>query len=258
MTARMQRCQRMGIMFLVVAIGCGGKQEAISAPEPQTTAPPATTASHGTAAITGTATLKGPPSAPQTIQMQADPVCHQQHTSPVRTDDVVVANGRLANVFVYVKEGLANYPLTPPTTPVVLDQKGCLYAPHVTGVQVNQPLEIRNSDATLHNINAKPQGNQPFNIAQPVQGMKTTKKFMKPEVMIPLKCNVHPWMSGYVGVVAHPFFAVTDTQGNFQLTGLPAGTYVLEAWHERFGTTAQTVTLGDGATHTLELSFQAK
>lgn len=196
------------------------------------------------------------------INMDADPVCQQQHTSPVYSEDVVVnANGALKNVFVYVnaeKSGMVRSALAAPTTPVVLTQSGCWYSPHVFGIQADQPLEIVNDDATLHNINAKPTVNQPFNVAQPVKGMKTTKKFAKPEVMVKFKCNVHPWMNAYAGVLTHPFFSVSGADGAFAITGLPAGTYTIEAWHEKYGTQTQTVTVGDGESKSLELTFKAQ
>jgi len=123
---------------------------------------------------------------------------------------------------------------------------------------VNQPFDIINSDATLHNINAKPTANTSFNIAQPVKGMKTTKKFTKPEIMVKFKCNVHPWMSAYAGVLDHPFFGVSDEQGAVTIAGLPAGTYTLEAWHETFGTQTQSVSVGDGETTSVEFTFKAQ
>ena len=257
---------------IVVAIGCGGgrPQEAAattdrSAPQHKTEQPiqlaQALEASEAPAAggstVKGTIHFDGTAPKPEAIKMDADPVCQQQHKEVVHKEDVVVnPNATLKNVFVYVKDGVkGTYPT--PTTPAVLNQSGCWYQPHILGIQVNQPLEIVNSDSTLHNINAKPKVNVPFNIAQPVKGMKTTKTFAKPEVMVRFKCNVHPWMSAYMGVVPHPFFSVSDAQGKFTITGLPAGTYTIEAWHEVYGTQTQTVTVADGATTELEFSFTA-
>jgi plastocyanin len=207
--------------------------------------------------ITGQVQFVGAPPARTPVKMSADPTCQQRHAEPALSEDVIVNdNGTLRNVFVYVKEGLTGA-FPPATTPVVLDQDGCLYRPRVVGLQVNQPLEIRNSDATLHNVNAKPGANKPFNVAQPVQGMKTTKTFSSPEVMVGFKCNVHPWMRAYVGVVAHPFFAVSDDTGAFTISGLPAGTYTFEAWHEVYGTQSQAVTVADGQSATVTFSFSA-
>jgi hypothetical protein len=207
--------------------------------------------------ITGQVQLTGTPPQRAPVKMSADPTCQQKHAEPVLSEEVIVNdNGALRNVFVYVKEGLAgSFP--PSTTPVVLDQDGCRYQPRIVGLQVNQLLDIRNSDATLHNVNAKPSVNKPFNLAQPVQGMKTTKTFSSPEVMVEFKCNVHPWMRAYVGVVAHPFFAVSDDAGTFTISGLPAGTYMLEAWHEGYGTQSQTVMVAEGQSSSVTWTFSA-
>lgn len=262
---------------VLLAIGCGGSKPQDAAATQQSNdsgtmqvalapaqAAPASTPSTPSSATTGGATIKGTvrllgsPPKPAPIAMSADPVCQQQHSTPVTSEEVVVnGQGGLKNVFVYVKDGIKGS--TPaPTTPVTLDQSGCWYKPHIFGIQVGQPLSIVNSDATLHNINAKPTANQPFNVAQPVKGMKTTKTFTKPEVMVKFKCNVHPWMNAYVGVVDHPFFNVSDDQGGFTLAGLPAGTYTVEAWHEKFGTQTQSVTLADGETKSIELTFKTQ
>ena len=212
----------------------------------------------GSAGISGKITLEGSAPARQKIQMAADPVCLQQHPEAVLSEEVVSNNGALQNVFVYVKDGLKGGPYPAPTTPVVLNQEGCTYHPHVFGIQAGQPLEIRNSDSTLHNINAQPTMNKRFNVAQPVKGMKTTKTFDQPEVMVPFKCNVHPWMAAYGGIVNHPFFAVSDANGVVTLSGLPAGTYTVEAWHEKLGTQTQSVTVKDGETKSVNFTFKAK
>ena len=208
--------------------------------------------------ITGQVQFTGTPPARAPVKMRADPTCQQKHAEPGLSEEVMVnENGTLRNVFVYVKEGLAgSFPGS--TTPVVLDQDGCRYRPRVVGLQVNQPLEIRNSDATLHNVNVKPTANPSFNIAQPVAKMKTTKKFAKPEVMVKFKCNVHPWMGAYAGVLEHPFFGVSNDSGSASLSGLPAGTYIVEVWHEMYGTQVQSVTLGDGESTSIEFSYQGQ
>jgi hypothetical protein len=259
-------------LAILVAIGCGsGKpqeaaavDEAAEAQQPAAPAAPATppaaspeAPAGGGGTITGSVRFMGAPPQAQAVKMDADPVCKQQHATPVMSEEVVVnQNGTLKNVFVYVKEG-AQPAAAPPAAPVVLDQAGCWYKPHVFGIQVNQPLEIVNSDATLHNVNAKPAANQAFNVAQPAKGMRTTKKFAKPEVGVKFKCNVHPWMSAYAVVLDHPYFAVTDDQGAFSITGLPAGSYTLEAWHEKYGAQTQTVVVGSGETKSVELTVKA-
>ena len=192
--------------------------------------------------VTGKVTFMGTPPPAQPISMSSDPRCMN---AGAKTEAVMVSgDGSLQNVFVYVKDGLGTLKFPVPTTALVLDQKGCQYRPHVFGVQAGQPIEILNSDMTLHNIHAWPQTNQEFNMGQSLQGMKDTHVFTTQEVMVPFRCDVHKWMNSFVGVVAHPFFAVTGADGAFQLKGLPPGTYTIEAWHEKFGTKTASVTIG--------------
>ena len=258
------------MVWVLVAIGCGGKPQEVAATdrtgEPESSAPmrlaqaPANAqpvASGGSATVRGTVRFEGTAPSRTKVKMDADPICQQQHSAPVASEEVVVNdNGTLRHVFVYVKEGLSGT-FAAPTAPVTLDQSGCWYMPHVLGIQVNQPLEIVNSDPTLHNVNAKPATNRPFNVAQPVKGMKTTKTFTQPEIMVPVKCNVHPWMRAYIGVVNSPFFSVSGEDGSFAITGLPAGSYVVEAWHEQYGTQTQSVSVADGETKSMGFSFKA-
>jgi len=185
------------------------------------------------------------------IKMDADPQCASFHTEDVYTEAVVTdADGNLANVFVYVKEGAA--PSAAPAGEVILDQQGCVYTPHVTGVVVGQTMKIRNSDQVLHNVHALPTVNAEFNQGQPFAGMELEKTFDKPEIMIPVKCDVHPWMKSYIGVMEHSYFAVSGADGSFSIEGLAPGDYVLEAWHEELGTRTQSVTVADGA---VDVSF---
>ncbi len=262
------------LLAVIVAIGCGSSKpqdalaEADSAAKPAvdaaaSTAPavpaaPAVPVSGGGAKLEGSIKFDGAAPAPEKVKMAADPVCQQQHTEPVMSEQVVVnSNGTLKNTFVYVKEGVTgSYPA--PTAPVVLDQHGCWYAPHVFGIQVGQPLSIVNSDSTLHNVNAKAKTNKPFNIAQPTKNMKTEKKFTAEEVMVSFKCNVHPWMQAWGGALNHPFYAVSDENGAFSIAGLPAGTYTVEAWHEKYGAQTQQVTVADGQAQNLEFVFKAQ
>jgi len=254
---------RRGLFLAATALilgACGNKQEsgtgqqqssatAQSAPNPVDMATAAN--------ITGTVKFSGTAPKAQKIAMDADAYCKTQHTTPVMTEDVVVnPNGTLKFVYVYVKSGLGDKKFPAPTDPVVFDQKGCMYSPHVVAVQVGQPLMIRNSDGVLHNIDVRPASNQPFNIGQPVQGMETKKSFATPEVMIPVKCDVHPWMHGWIGVQDHPFASVTDETGAFSLKNLPPGTYVIEAWHEKYGTSTQTVTVGAKESKAIEFTFK--
>jgi hypothetical protein len=207
--------------------------------------------------ITGRVKFVGQPPVNPVIDMGEEPDCQAKYSTPPHAEAVTVnPNGTLANVLVYVKAGLppdATY--SSPTTPVVLDQIGCMYHPRVLAVMVNQPLEIRNSDPLLHNIKALGKLNRPFNISLPGAGMKVTRTFSTPEVVIPLECNVHGWMHAFLGVFAHPFFAVTGTDGTFTLTGLPPGTYTIATWQEKYGAQETTVTLGAGETKTVELTY---
>jgi plastocyanin len=203
--------------------------------------------------------LEGMAPANAPIRMNADPICLREAKGPQAMETFVVgSDGKsLANVFVYVKDGLGNYVYDTPTEPAVIDQRECRYRPHVFGMRVGQPLQILNSDPTLHNIHATPKANSEFNTGQPIQGMKTTHTFDQPEVMVPFKCDVHGWMNAYVGVLPHPYFAVTDDSGRFELKTLPPGTYTIEAWHERLGAQTQQVTIGEKETKDVAFTFKA-
>ena len=190
------------------------------------------------------------------INFDADPHCAALHTNPVYAEDVIInTNNTLRNVFVYVKQGLEGLTFNSSQSPVTLDQRGCLYQPHVLGIMVHQPLVIVNSDDTLHNIHVLATVNKDFNVGQPNAGMQTVRSFAKPEVMIKVKCDVHPWMSGYIGVLDHPFYSVTGDDGTFQIRGLPAGTYLIEAWHEVYGTQTQTLTVTEQQVAEATFSF---
>lgn len=176
---------------------------------------------------------------------------------PPRDESVVVEDGGLANVFVYVKDGLGDYVFDVPTEPAKLDQDGCVYTPHVVGVRVGQPLSVSNSDPAPHNVHAAARVNQQLNTAQPFKGMVYTHSFSTREIMVPFKCDIHPWMIAYVGVVDHPYFAVTGRGGTFELKDLPPGTYTIEAWHEKFGTQTTSVTIGAKESKDVSFTFKA-
>jgi plastocyanin len=250
----------LGVSLAASVAACGGGSE-----EPSSTSAEPSTQSGGqkidpatTGDVRGTVALTGAAPKNEAIRMNADPVCVREAKGPQTQETFVVGNDgkSLANVFVYVKDGLGNYAFDPPSGGAKLDQKGCRYMPHVFGVRVNQPIEIINSDPTLHNIHALPKNNQEFNNGQPIQGMKMTHTFTAKEVMVPFKCDVHGWMNAYVGVMDHPFFAVTGTDGTFELKGLPAGTYTVEAWHEKLGPTTQSVTVAPKETKEINFEFK--
>jgi len=193
------------------------------------------------------------------IDMAQEQKCRAEYSAAPTDPQYVVKDGKLGNVFVYVKGGLpAGATYAPPTDPVVLDQNGCLYRPRVFGVMAGQPVEIRNSDPVLHNIKAVPTKNRGFNISQPTEGMKTVRTFATPEVMVPLECNVHGWMNAHAGVMSHPFFAVSGEDGSFEIKNLPPGTYEVEAWHEKLGSKTMSVTVPDGGKATADFSFAPK
>jgi len=234
-------------------LACGGPGTSEAPPAGPAAEPvdPATAAT-----ITGTVVLDGAPPPPELIKMSADPYCTTAGHDDQPTQYFVVGEGNgLENVFVYVKSGLGDRTFPPPTTAAELDQQGCRYVPHVIGVQVGQPLDIVNSDDTLHNVHAVPMINAEFNMGEPVKGMKVTHTFTAPEIMVPFKCDVHGWMNAYVGVVSNPYFDVTANGGAFSLAGLPPGTYEIEAWHEKLGTQTQTVTVGEKETKAISFTF---
>ena len=242
------------VILALAAAACGGSQSEPAGPPPPTVSP----VDQATAGnIAGRVTFEGTAPKPQPIRMDSDPNCAQQNAGATDQPVMAGANGALQNVFVYVKDGLGDLRFPVPSAPVVLDQKGCVYAPRVLGVQAGQPLEIANSDPTLHNVHAVPMTNQEFNMGYPIQGMKHTHTFSTKEVMVPFKCDVHGWMRAWVGVLDHPYFGVTGADGSFTLEGLPPGTYTVEAWHESLGTQTQTVTIGAKESKDVAFTFKS-
>jgi plastocyanin len=256
----MMRRVILGIVFGVFACGGGKKDEAAPAAGGDQGASPAAgaTAPTGGGSIAGTVKFTGTPPANPTIDMSEEPVCKAKYTGTPTDPQVVVTDGKLANVFIYVKSGLpAGQKYAVPAEPAVIDQQGCLYHPRSFGVMTGQKLEIKNSDAVLHNIKAVPAKNRGFNISQPKEGMTTTRTFATEEVMVPVECNVHGWMHASIGVLPHPFFATSKPDGTFEIKGLPAGTYEIEARHEKLGTRTATVTVPATGTVTNDFTFGA-
>ncbi len=247
------------IAFAVTVFGCGKDEGSTAdAPDQAPTQEGGAVAPAGGGTITGTVSFTGTAPTNPTIDMSEEPTCQQKHGGTPRDPQVLVTDGKLANVFVFVKGGLPagrTYPV--PSRAAVLDQDGCLYEPRNFGVMVGQPLEIKNSDPVLHNIKAVPSKNRGFNISQPSQGMTTRRTFNTEEIGVPLECNVHGWMHASVTVLNHPFFATSGRDGSFTIQGLPAGTYEIEARHEKLGTRTQSVTVPEGGTATAALTFGA-
>jgi plastocyanin len=240
---------------LLGSVACGGANDSSKEAAPAPAAVVANPVDLATAGgLKGTIKIDGTPPVAQTINRQSDPYCEQQ--GEAKTQNFIVNDGGLQNVFVYVKDGLGDMKFPVPTTPVVLDQKGCMYAPRIFGIQAGQPLEILNSDETLHNIHALPMNNREFNRGQALKGLRQTHVFTTAEVMVPFKCDVHKWMNAWVGVLNHPFYAVSGQGGGFDIQHLPPGTYTIEAWHEKLGTQTQTVTIGPKETKELSFTFK--
>jgi plastocyanin len=210
----------------------------------------------GSASVKGTVKFEGVAPKPARIDMSQDPICAKAHPTAATTEDIVVAaDGGLANVVIYVSDGLAASTFPPPQQPVVLEQKGCQYKPHVLAMQANQKLSVVNDDGTTHNIHPTPNNNREWNMSQP-PGVPLEQTFARAEVTVPVKCNVHPWMKGYIAVFKHPYFAVTDKNGSFELKDLPPGTYTITAWQEKLGTQIQKVTVSAGEAKTLDFAFK--
>jgi plastocyanin len=207
--------------------------------------------------ITGTVNFAGNVPKLQPLAMDADPACAKKHSTPAPNEMLVLGNGNtMANILVWVSKGLpAGKTFPVPKDPVVLDQNGCQYKPHVMGIMVGQTYKILNSDGVLHNIHTLPKINAPFNKGMPPTLKEATTVFAKPEDVFHIKCDVHPWMSAYIAVFTHPFFSATGTDGKFTNSGLDPGTYEITAWHERLGTQTASVTVGANETKSQNFKF---
>ena len=250
----------LSLMGLVFSTACSKKpsEESSAAPAatPAPMAAPATTPiDPATAAtITGTVSFTGTAPKAAKIDMSQDPACKGMNMA----ENVVDDGGKLANVFVYVKDGLGSRTFDVPKDPVTIDQSGCKYHPHVLGVMAGQTLKIVNSDPTTHNIHPTPADNREWNESQPPQSPALEKTFAREEIMLPVKCNQHPWMKMYVNVVKSPFYAVTGPDGKFEIKGLPPGDYTLAFVQEKLGTQEQKVTVAAKDSKTVDATFKAE
>jgi plastocyanin len=247
------------VLGLLLIAGCGKKE----APQEQASSKTETKESQAAgggqkvdpataATVSGTVKFDGTAPKPKKIDMSQDPACKGNN----ETETVEVSNGDLANVFVYVKDGLDKYSFDAPKEPVTIDQQGCRYHPHVLGVMAGQPVKIINSDNTTHNIHPSPKDNREWNESQPPKGAPIQKEFARQEVLIPVKCNQHPWMKMYLGVVKSPVFAVSGKDGKYELKGLPPGTYTIVAVHESLGQQEQKVTVAAKDSKTADFTFK--
>jgi plastocyanin len=212
----------------------------------------------GGSVLSGRIRFDGPvPTAPA-IAMRSDPTCAHEHSQPVHSEDVVTGkDGSLENVIVFVAQGAEGRNFDVPSAPVVMEQKGCMYEPHVLAMRAGQTLRVVNDDKTTHNIHPMPANNREWNKAQ-TPGQPIEEKFPREEIAIPVKCNIHPWMHSYIAVFKHPYFSVTGKDGSFELGNLPPGDYTIEAWHEKLGTMTQHVTVAKGENKKIEFTFKRK
>jgi hypothetical protein len=246
------RSVALAAVLAFAASGCGNHGGSESSP------PAATVDSATAGAITGTVTLDGAPPASKPIDMSASPACVQANPSPVLPPIVVTGDKSvLASVVVYVKDGLRNYHFDTPAQTAVLQQKNCMYEPHVVALMTNQPFEIQNNDPTMHNVHPMPKRNRQWSASQPAGSAALKETFTRPEFAMPVLCNVHPWMRAMVFVFDHPYFAVTLREGNFELKNLPPGTYTIEAWHETLGAQDQSVTVAPHESKSISFTFKS-
>ncbi len=246
-------------LLVFVVAGCNKNTTANrpAGPTPQSVKyTPIDVANSGT--VSGTIHFTGKAPTPIAIDMAQDPACGVASKTPNFTEQYVVHDGRMANVFVYIDNGLGNRVYMPTKTPVVLDQKGCRYVPHVIGAMVGQPVEFRNSDPTMHNVHivspADPNA-AGFDISQPPMGGTQQHIFRTPALTIPVRCNNHPWMEAFLNVVKNPFFAVSGADGKFEIQGLPPGNYTLVAMQEKLGTQTQAITVSSQKTTDANFTF---
>ena len=248
----------LALCALLVLGACSKKEnteQSSNAPAEQQAQPAATPIDPSTVAtINGTVKFDGTAPKQAKIDMSQDPGCKGTNTA----ESVVVDKGDLANVFVYVKDGLGNRTFDVPKDPVELDQKGCQYHPHVLGVMAGQTVQIKNDDPTTHNIHPTPKDNREWNESQPPSSPALEKNFAREEIMLPVKCNQHPWMKMYLNVVDNPWFAVTDENGKFELKGLLPGEYTLAAVHEKLGEQTMKITVGPKDSKTADFTFKAQ
>jgi hypothetical protein len=256
----------IGLVALVLTVsfvGCSGgiekrpTEETSNSSVPPAAAPASPIDPSTAGEINGQVFFEGPAPPRSLIRMNAVPACKMGNNEPVYSEEVYVnENETLRNVFVYVKEGLGNRTFAVPAEPVVLDQKGCQFRPHVLGIMARQKLQINNGDPLSHNVHPVPSQNREWNQSLPPGNGNLIEEFARPEIMIPVKCNVHSWMKAYIGVVPSPFYAVTDDRGMFTLKGLPPGDYTIGAWQERYGTQDQKVMLGPQEKKTVRFGFK--
>lgn len=250
---------RIGAMLaLVVLVGCS--KQPVAKPVVAEPAVAYYTVDGATAgSVTGKIKFAGKAPARKLIDMSGDPACVEAHKGKAYDESLVVgANGSVANAFVYIKSGLEGKKFAVPAQPVVIDQNGCWFRPRIMGVQTGQTFQVINTDPVTHNIHPMAMTNREWNHSQGAGDPPMNRKFQQAEVMIPVKCNIHSWMRAYIGVLDHPYFAVSGEDGSFTIANLPAGTYTLAVWQEKLGTQEQQITVTPKAAATVEFLLKAK
>jgi plastocyanin len=230
------RLRELAALASFVALACSHSD---SGPPPRGPVTPLDPATAG--AIEGTVLLDGTPPASARVAFTGDPACVTAQGERLDVGDVLVRDGRVANAFVYLARGLEGRVFARPTRAVTIDQSGCLYVPRVAGAQTGQAIEFVNSDPTLHNVHLEPKRSSGTNFGMAVQGARRSMHIDVPEAMITVRCEVHPWMRAYLGVLDHPYFAVTSPDGSFRLGEVPAGDYTMAVWHERLGVVERSI-----------------
>jgi plastocyanin len=242
-------------------IGCSGKKKAepASAHVEQPAVSYFKVDSATAATITGTIRYTGKKPARKLIDMSEDPACVAAHHGKAYDESLVVGSkGALANAFIYIKKGLEGKTFAVPATPVVIDQRGCWFRPRIVGIQTGQELQVINSDPVTHNIHPMAEINREWNHSQGPGDLPMSRKFLKPEIMIPVKCNIHSWMHAYIGVVDNPYFAVSSDDGTFAIKNLPPGTYTIGVWQEKLGTQEQQLTVAPHQDAVADFTFKGK
>ena len=240
-------------LFLLTLSACNNQ----STPKPPRIPTPLDLSTVGT--VLGQVHFVGTVPAQTTLQLGGWSACAAQYPDGLpEATDVLVHDGKLQNAVVYIKKGLGDRIFAVPTETLTSDQKGCVFLPRIMAVRADQPLQFLNSDPTAHNVHGLPQHAPPWNFSLGMKGTSRTISIDTPENIIPIKCDIHGWMRAYVGVFDHPYFAITDAKGSFALPDVPPGDYVIEAWHERFGTQEQRVTLEEQGHQELTFTFRGE
>lgn len=250
-------CVMLTLAMLLIAVGCGKKRPAAEDKAADGSSKPQYASKGDEGTITGKIAYEGTPPTPKKIDMVGDANCASAPGDKT-IDDLVVTDGKLANVFVYVKGGpVDKFTFPTPSDPVVLDQQGCKYHPRVLGIQTNQPFKVTNSDKTTHNIHPSPKVNPEWNKMQAQGAPPIEEKFKRPETLIPVKCNQHPWMKANIGVLAHPYFAVSVKDGSYTIKNVPPGSYTLVFWHETKGEQTQPITIAAKESKAQDMTYKA-